>query len=78
MFVGSRIALHHDIHTALDVGETWLRQAEEGDRLARTYGEGGEHQARHVVEELAAIRHPPLGSGKLLRFLSNWEASRRI
>ena len=60
---------------ALGVGETWLRQAEEGSRLVQVYGEGGELEASEVRDEVAKTREPPLGSGKLFEFLCDWEAS---
>jgi hypothetical protein len=66
------------ICVALAVGETWLRQAEEGYRLAQLYGEGGEREAQVVKEELAETRERPMGSGKLSVFLHDWEASHPI
>ena len=61
------------IYAALDVGETWLRQAEDGDQLTATFGTGGTHPADEVIEEIAQERTPPRGSGQLYEFLSQWE-----
>jgi hypothetical protein len=63
------------IYAVLDVGETWLRQAEEGHRLVELYGEGGECEVPEVKEKLAETREHPLGSGKLFEFLHNWEVT---
>ena len=71
---GNSITKTH-IYAALNVGETWLRQAEEGHRLVQLYGEGGEREAQEVKAKFAERREPPLGSGKLFEFLHDWEAS---
>lgn len=63
------------ICAALDMGETWLRQAEEGNQLVQLYGEGGACEAQEVMDEITEQCKPPLGSGKLFNFLRNWEAS---
>ncbi|KAF8956108.1 hypothetical protein BDZ97DRAFT_1764080 [Flammula alnicola] len=44
-------------------------------RLAVVHGSGGSHESADVVQELRAVRDPPLGKGALLYFLENWEAS---
>lgn len=49
------------ICAALDMGETWLRQAEEGNQLVQLYGEGGACEAQEVTGEIAERREPPLG-----------------
>ena len=59
----------------LNVGETWLRQAEEGHHLVWRYGEGGECETQEVKEKLAETHEHPMGSGKLFAFLRDWEAS---
>jgi hypothetical protein len=61
------------IYAALDVGETWLRQAEDGNRLIGTFGAGGTRPVEEVIEEIAQERTPPRGSGQLYEFLSQWE-----
>jgi hypothetical protein len=66
------------IYAALDVGETWLRQAEDGDRLIATFGAGGTHPVDEVMEEIAQERTPPRGSGQLYEFLSQWENAHPI
>ena len=59
----------------LNVGETWLRQAEEGHHLVQRYSEGGECEAQEVKEKLVKKCEHPIGSRKLFVFLCNWEVS---
>jgi hypothetical protein len=61
------------ILAALGIGETWFKDAEDGSRLARMYGAGGQGYAEAVENEINAVRNPPLGRAKLLEFLRNWE-----
>ncbi|KAF5381018.1 hypothetical protein D9615_004051 [Tricholomella constricta] len=65
---------------ALGIGETCLKQAEDGARLVGLYGAGGKCEAAKVIEELEARRDAPTGIGKirLLRFLRDWEAAHPI
>lgn len=50
------------IHAALNVGEMWLRQPEEGHQLVQLYGEGGVCKACEVKDEIVRRCEPPLGS----------------
>lgn len=49
---GSTIMKMH-ICAVLDMGETSLRQAEEGNQLVQLYGEGGACEAWEVMDEIA-------------------------
>ncbi|PPQ70701.1 hypothetical protein CVT25_010618 [Psilocybe cyanescens] len=71
---GTRVFLSA-IRAALDVGETWLSDALDGDRLVGIYGPGGPHAADQVKEELLQCQETAQGRTALLKFLRDWEES---
>ncbi|KAF8220973.1 hypothetical protein L208DRAFT_1536578 [Tricholoma matsutake] len=70
---GNSITKMH-ICIVLNVGETWLRQAE-GHHLVQWYGEGGECETQEVKEKLVETHEHPMGSRKLFAFLHDWAVS---
>ena len=61
------------ILAVLGIGETWMREAEEGSRLARMFGVGGPHSAHVVIKEIETVQEKPVGRTCLLRFLRDWK-----
>lgn len=61
-----------DIYHALEIGETWLSQAEDADRIIQIFGENGTHPSPEVISTLSKSDGSPQGSVVLLRFLREW------
>ncbi len=52
------------------MGETWLGVAVQASKILARYGPGGTNPSPGVVQEVAAVRTPPLGRAHLLEFLN--------
>ncbi len=55
----------------LAVGDTTFSEAVEGDRLVKTYGRGGHHEALEVAAILESDE--VIGSVKLSNYLKQWK-----